>query len=433
MAAQKRNNLFKLFSSNLIIKPLWFLYTYAVIGILGKEDFGSFTILIAVVNIATQLFDIGLVNRTYVLVNDLGVSKTFQTNSIPNLLLSFRYLISGLALLLSVVCYFILPEELSKILVFGIVVFVGLYITQQYRVLFRAFEFFSEESLAVVLERILVIILTIDLFFARYGFDIYIIRYGIAYLLFWGVLAVLYHRKMGALNFNLNYIDIKSLIKQGGSMYVNNIILSIRQRLPYFILEKIASRSAVGVYSSAYRFVESYMFIPSSIVQVGYARFSRNSTDNEHLGRDVFQTHLVISMVTLISVFSGMLVMPYLIKWVLGDEFIPYINEYRLALLVFIPNGSYYLWTSLTNVLHIQHIVNKLYVFNVSFLIISQVIFYQYFGIKGSIISILFSEFIMVLEYHIAIRNKIRLTRSRWVDLSLLVTTLISIYLLLNT
>lgn len=432
MVANKRNNLYKLFSSNLIIKPLWFLYTYAVIGVLGEEDFGSVTILIAVIHIATQFFDLGLVNRTYVLVNDLDVSKTFQTDSIPNLLLSFRYLVSIIALILSSIAYFILPQELTLALVFGLVIFVGLYITQQYRVLFRAYELFSEESLSVVLERILVIVLTVDLFFTHYGFDEYIMRYGVAYVLFWGVLSVIYHRKMGIIRFNFTFFDLKRLIKQGGSMYVNNIILSIRQRLPYFILERIAGRAAVGIYSSAYRFVESYMFIPNSIVQVGYARFSRNSTNNDPLVKDVFRTHLTITGATLFSVIAGMILIPFLIEWVLGNEFMAYLNDYRLALLIFIPNGSYYLWTSLTNVLHIQHIVNKLYVFNISFLIISQFYFYHQFGVKGSIISILISEFIMVFEYHIAISKKVKLIRSRWVDLSLSAITFCAVYFILK-
>lgn len=433
MGNQKRNNLYKLFSSNLIIKPLWFIYTYAVIGVLGTEDFGTFTILIAIVTIATQLFDIGLVNRTYVLVNDDRLLATFETNSIPNLLLGFRYLISLFTIAVSLGVFVVLPNNLTEVLLCGMIVFIGLYITQQYRVLFRAFELFTEESIAVALERVLIILLTLDLFIYQYGFNSYIIRYSIAYILFWIVLAVLYHKKMGRLHMTFSFKDVQELIKQGGSMYVNNIILSIRQRLPYFILDKLADRSVVGVYSSAYRFVESYMFIPNSIVQVGYARFSRNAVDKPKLKQDLYRTHLMISGVTLMAVTFGMVLMPYLIEWILGKEFIEYLNVYRIALLIFIPNGSYYLWTSLTNVLHIQHVINKLYVFNISFLILSQIYFYQLFGIKGSIVSILFSEFIMVVEYHIAISREVKLINSRWIDTTLLILTSCAVYYLMNS
>jgi len=411
-----RNNLLKLFGSNALIKPVWFIYMYSVISKLGSEDFGSFTIFLAIITIVTQLLDAGLVNKTYVLLNDSKFSELFGTNNLEQLLIQIKVIIAILFSILTIITSILFFSNYIFIIFFGVLIFISIYLTQQYRVIFRSHEFFTIESICVVLERVLVILLTIDIFFNPYGFDKYINRYAVGYIVFLIFAIFIFERKIGHqfTFFKLN--DYLLVLNQAGSLYVNNIILSIRQRLPYFILEYIGTRSIVGIYSSAYRFVESYMFLPNSVVQVNYAQFSKKASLATDIVKDVWKTHLLIFVPTLIICTSSIILMPFIITLLLGDEFLAYINEYSLAILIFLPNGSYYLLTSLSNIYYIQHKVNYLYILNFSTLVITQFLFFYLFGIIGSIISMLLSEYIMIFEYHYALKNKTNLRKSFTLD-----------------
>lgn len=416
MASILRKNLMKLFGSNAIIKPIWFLYMYAVIRVLGKEDFGSFTILLAFVTIATQLLDAGLVNKTYVLLNDRKFEGFFGETPTHQLLIHFKVFLGFGASLILVSFLYIIDYESKVIILYACIIFIGIYITQQYRVIFRSFELFTLEALSVLLERLIVILFTIDLFYSSYSFETYSKRYALAYLVFLIIISYTFEKKIGHNIIRYKIDDFYLLVKQAGSLYVNNIILSIRQRLPFFILEKIGGRAIVGVYSSAYRFVESYMFLPNSTVQVTYAQFSKKASSSADFAKDIWKSHKLIFFPTLAIMSIAIILMPYVINLLLGNEFLEYVIEYRIAMLIFLPNGSYYLLTSLSNIFHIQHKVNYLYIFNFTTLLVTQFVFYHLMGLKGSLLSMLLSEYIMVFEYHFALRDKVNLTKSRYVD-----------------
>jgi O-antigen/teichoic acid export membrane protein len=228
---------------------------------LGDERYGRFAAMVVYVTLLGVVADLGLQT---IFIRDVARDRRLFGRYLANLL-SARLLLSILALVLLAVLLRLLSPALFSYTLAGFV----LLLTTSYSSLLRAVFYIRGrlvyEAVAIVVEAVLLLGLTILAINRHATWDIFLWVYSASYLftcLFaFGVLRWRWHERV-SLRFEPAFL--RGLLAAGLPLALGFIITTIYAQLDIVLLQVFKGFQMVGWYSAANRFVDAVAWIPQS-------------------------------------------------------------------------------------------------------------------------------------------------------------------------
>jgi O-antigen/teichoic acid export membrane protein len=287
-----------------------------IVRYLGDIGYGKYAFAFAFVSFFTIISEFGMHS---ILVREISRSSAKAPKLLGNgmLISAFFSLIAFLLAILSV-NIFNYPEETINVvkiaslgLIFGMLYPFGvIYETElkmQYSVFFG------------LVSRIFLIVSII--FITKYDF-------GLNWLVFVTVLSDALHYSLSALfsrrlilpNFKFDYDICRFLLKEALPLAFASVFLIIYFRIDVFMLSLMKGDGDVGIYSSAYRITESFIFIPSTLMVSTFPLMSKHfSTDSGFLSKTYLKSFKILFTISLPLALGIMYFSDEIIKLLYAD------------------------------------------------------------------------------------------------------------------
>ena len=132
--------------------------------------------------------------------------------------------------------------------------------------------------------------------------------------------------KMYADSSNQQVVDFKDLI-----LKVNFFIIQLNYRLDILFIEKLKDATEVGLYSLGVSIAEQLWQLPLAISIVVFSRTANAEDQSEmtSMTTALLRLSFLFSIIVAVSLYF---LVPYVIPWVFGDEYIPSIRIIQLIL-----------------------------------------------------------------------------------------------------
>jgi len=261
-----------LFFAQIVSYPLGFLYIMYIARYLGSEEFGILSFSLALAGIFGVLADLGFCPLgVREIARDKRLAKKYIANIIPmKIILSI--LCFGL-IAISVNC-FGYPEKTVLVVYFVSAGMLFNSFTEIFNSLFKAFEEMEYVSLGIILNKTLMLGLSLIAIFLEYE----LVRISGIYCLT-GLLVFLYTLLICIWKYMAPALEIdwdfwKKISKKAAPFFLAAIVNVIAFRIDMVMLSMLKGDEAVGYYSAAYRLVEALIIIPSILSTSLYPVFS---------------------------------------------------------------------------------------------------------------------------------------------------------------
>jgi O-antigen/teichoic acid export membrane protein len=314
-------NLLLVFSSEGIGGILSFVILLLSARLLGVENFGVFSFILAITSVCQLVADFGLTN---LIVREVAKDKERAPDIMGNVLTLAWCLSLLILVVVTLISWFSLDrqEDITAAVIMGVAV-LATYHGVVYSSVCRAFEHMGYNAFSFVAHK--VILLALILFFSgTYSpFDSLLVGIAIAYLLAnlcqYAFFVVVVNHRFFRFTFGRDFRFCLQLLKDAIPIGASMVIRRLTLQVDVLILSLLASVSAVGIFNAAYKVVQVVDMIPFAICLPLFPAMSRLATgDKIHL--EVFFSraltgflivsiplsgYLFISATNLIDVFYG--------------------------------------------------------------------------------------------------------------------------------
>lgn len=337
MSVAKRiaKNVTVLTLADILQKILSFILVIYIARILGDANFGKYSFAFSFCSLFLILSDLGVTQYMIreVARNKMLASKFMGNAAIIKILLSIITFIF-IVILINLMDY---PTD-TKIVVYaiGISLIIGSF-SRVYNSIFTAFEKMEYNALLATLEKIAVTIGGIYILLAGYGLIefVFIFIAGSIFSLIGSM--TIATRKFAKLNFEVDGLFCKRIIKESLPFALSWIFISIYFYINIVILSKLEGDEVVGWYNAAYNLISALIFIPSIFTTVVFPTLSfLYSVSQDSLRLAYSKSFKYLLSISMPVVCGTVLLAPNIIYFIYGSEFSNSINALRILIIAFI-------------------------------------------------------------------------------------------------
>lgn len=317
------------FNSNVFSIAAGFVAGIILARVLGPEKYGTFTALVIIPMIVVSITHLGIRGSA---IFHIGKGN-FDRNELVSSIIVLLLIASLLGMLISGIVYWIYDEpDFTLLLVslvlliipgrLGIIYFGGIFLGNDEINRANRMNWITN-AINLLMVALLVWGLGLGIAGAVIAFLVsgsIVALYGLAMLLKDYRIKLRFHKKI-----------IMSLLRLGILFSVSFFILQLNYRIDILLLEKLKDAAEVGIYSVGASIAEQLWQLP---LAVGIVVFSRtaNTEDREAM---VQTTGVLLRLSFLFSVLLAtamFFIVPYLVPFLFGDEYIPSIRVIQLIL-----------------------------------------------------------------------------------------------------
>ena len=272
-------NLFKnigsLFTSQVLGYIITLIFTIYLVRYLGVQNYGVLSFALALISMLGIFADFGL----NTLMTREIVRDNFLTNKYLNNLFSIKLLMVSILMIFVVLFVKILtyPSEMAYILIFMMVFLIFSTFSNFFAALFQAYEKLEYQSIASVLNSILMLIGVLILIYYNSSLVLFTILYAVV-----AGLILIYYLFISSKIFNFLTPKIvvdwdfwKPTIKTAAQFGLIGVFVTIYIWIDSIMLSFMQGNEAVGLYNAAYRIVLILLFIPTVINSAIFPVMSR--------------------------------------------------------------------------------------------------------------------------------------------------------------
>lgn len=309
---------------------LTFVFYILIARTLGPEQYGLFAAATALGGILAFFIQFGLPNllvREVAAYPQQGPKSTVTflllegLNSLPVLLLLFplAYALdfkgSGI-----IVCYLVVLAEVCRSA------------KQTLRSVFRGLGQFRSETVAVALERFLVVLAAGAALLWSENLIWVVATLVCARLLdILGLLFYLSHRVQICSPLSLN--QFKQTLQKAYPFALSGVLWVLYYQVDVLMLKVLATPEEAGLYSASYRLLEIFSALPRVIFYVSLTRFTRCYMKNpERLPQEIGRTTRLLLVVMLPVLLTAEFLQFRLVETIYGEEFFPAITSLSILL-----------------------------------------------------------------------------------------------------
>lgn len=265
---------------NLLIKPAWLVLENLLQNRLGHEIWGTYSALSSLAIALTVLTDFGVNQYT---IKSLASDTGKFTSWFPALL-GFKLLLLLVYPFIILILGFMLgyaQEELVWLMIISLSL-AALQLIQFLRSSFQAFQHFRLDSIASVLDKILLILFTLGfLFTGQNAFQLFLGMLVCSTVLSLLVFLLIIFRNYGARGIRFDISFIRRILKLSFPFALISVVYAVHDKIDKVMLEKISGAYENGLYSAAARWVDALMMYTWIIMGLYYARFAKHIRDRE--------------------------------------------------------------------------------------------------------------------------------------------------------
>jgi O-antigen/teichoic acid export membrane protein len=426
------NNISWLAGSNILVKPVWFLFLIMSARMLGAERFGLYMYSISLVLVVSAFMEFGIDINTIKLLSlrpELYPKYFFHSICAK---ISSAFLVFIIVLVVS----FILKENASHIILIILAcVYSGFNMLLLHcRAIFRAFEVMKYEAITIVFEKVMVVILCGVTLIVYNDLMLFMCSFVVAYSIISGLALMLVVKIIGKINLQLNYKYLwNEVLKPAIPFALMNIFIVLYFRSSTLMIEALTkSETMVGYYNVGYRLVESYMLFPTIIAAPLYPVFARSLNDPVLIKKvlDIgIRIMIIISSTVVVPLFLFSEEFTILL---FGHNYSEASSAVGILSIAMIPISITFIVGSLVAMSGKQNQANIAILFISALNIILNYIFIPLFNVSGAAWATVITEFSLMIANVWLLRNYFSIKKLSLLSVSVIFTYGISYLLYLS-
>ncbi|MBS3136871.1 flippase [Candidatus Woesearchaeota archaeon] len=416
-----------LYGSEIVNKILMFFFIIYLARKLGAEQFGLYTFAISFTLLFMGLINLGM-NSLF--IRDIARDKE-KLLDYHNHILVFRLAASFVCFVIINLLIYILGYDTKT---FFIVLFFSIYLiistfTQLYVSFFRIYEEMQYEAIIRTVEKLFLIIPGLLLLFLGYGL------YSISLLYIFSTIVALllslyYTRKRYTkIHFYYKQEIMKDIIKRAMPFALFAVFYDIYFRVDVTILNLLEGNVATGLYGSATRITEVFLFIPQIFSRASFPSISNIYKNMQQYLSFVYTKSIKFLLLLIIPVaFFTLIFSEKIVFLFYGSEFIGTSSALVFLMFamvfIFINTISMHFLISTNNEKKTSLLIAVLAVFNVIF----NLILIPYLHIRGAALATLLTELIGFFVTFYLIKKYYDINPVQWYMLKLVVLSALIAY-----
>lgn len=330
-------DLLKVLSGNIIAQGIGFLAIIIISRDLGPEQYGIFSLLLAVFTVATQVSDFG-VSTSYVKYVSENLSKAkeiFVTVILSKVVLSLvvistLYFSSGL-----ISDFFFESEEykrLIEIIAIAILFHAFFAVIMSHFQAVQNFKIFAYLNIAHNFLKLLSVVIVAFAFSQEKHLEYFIITYAFVVVPFILVISLKNYKLFRYIKqFDFNYFI--QIYKLGFWVFLSSLAVMVIMRLDMMMLQKMSTSLEVGYYSIAMNLAMIFPLITASLVTTLLPKmneFLKNHTVKDYVLRVLSKTKYVVAILIVMELLS-----PFVIKLLFGEQYAESISVFQILLVAY--------------------------------------------------------------------------------------------------
>ncbi len=362
-------------AANFVSKPVWIIFLILTTRLLGSEQFGIFVFLIAVSNIISAFFEMGL---------DLQIMRSIspkkdKAGHYAGISIFLRGLgVLGIIVVSSGLYLWLYQYEYPlSLYVMGILQGIFLYILSHLRAIFRSLELLKYEAISLAIEKNLIAVLGLFILFTSAELQAFLMFYNAGSLIA-VIITMVMAQRLTRVKFGVipTPSDAASILKPAFPFAIMNIIQVIYTRLGTILLERLSGNlSWVGLYNAGSRFAGAFVVLPDTIMAAIYPVFCRVYEERDRMW-ELIQLASRILLAAAVPIGTTIFIAHYeFTMLIFGLEYIEASAAIGVFGLMLIVNSQVFVVGSVVSATGNQMKANKLFV---AILLIS-VFLYVYF------------------------------------------------------
>lgn len=268
----------------------------------GHADWGLYAALLSFGFLFITLSDLGINQyATKMLAGDPGLMRSYFPN-----LLSFKFFLTLLyPVIMGVLAWSLgYPEQHIYFLVLLCLVHSGGQLMNFFRANFQAMQRFSLDGFLSIFDRIILLLITIYLFYTQLDISRFIyarvVTVILAVIVFYGLIIRMY----GWFKPKLDIPLVRNIITYSLSLALMTVLYSIHDKVDQVMLERLAGEKENGLYAGAYRWLEAFSMYMWTVLPIFFARFAFYVKDLKEQENLLHKGQIITSLpLTLVSVF----------------------------------------------------------------------------------------------------------------------------------
>ncbi len=330
-------DLLKVLSGNIVAQGIGFLNIIIISRDLGPEQYGIFSLLLAIFTVAVQISDFG-VSTSYVKYVSENLSKAkgiFVTVILSKVALSL-IIIVALYFLSGVISDFFFDsrkyQKLIELIAVAILFqsFFGVIVGHFQAI--QNFKVFSYLNITHNLLKLLSVIIISFSFSQEKHLEYFMLSYAfVVIFLIFSISIKNYKLFRYIKQFDFNYFI--QIYKLGFWVFLSSLAVMVIMRLDIMMLQKMSNSLEVGYYSVAMNLAMIFPLITTSLVTTLLPKmdeFLKNHTVKEYVKRVLSNTKYVIGILIILELIS-----PFVIKILFGEQYIESISVFQILLVAF--------------------------------------------------------------------------------------------------
>ena len=288
---------------------------------LGSEGFGKFSFIFAFVGIVMTLASLG--GENFVVIREVARNKENAKIYFGNALT-----LKSCLLILTIICSIIIIniiEPSPEIRLSVYIVSLGmafLFLSHLYWALLQAYETMQFEALMKIVERSLLLILTLFIYIKKGSIIQLVSMFTIVYFISFLMAFLFVTFKIKYFPFGSNTNVIKKIIKNGIPFAFTSILMVFYFRIDTLMLSLLRTYSEVGWYNAAYKIMEGLSVLPMMIVLGTFPAMSRLYIENkEYLKLLYKRAFKYLVMIALPIAIGATLLSNKIIYFIYKEEF----------------------------------------------------------------------------------------------------------------
>lgn len=402
-------NVFVLGISQFISKLLLFVFTVYIARYLKESGFGQYSLVVTIVGFFNIFTDFGLGTIAF-----REVSKNYtEANKYFNNILFLRICLAVVSFLFLIVTVNLLhypPTIKLAIYIYGVTLFTT-NIIELSTSIFNAFE--KMEYIAVLKIFLSALTLAMGIFVLKSGYGLVAL---VLISVIAGVLTVVlgFLIAKGKMFINISSIDIvfcKKLIRNSFPLMLLGFIGVIYFRIDIVLLSKMKGDADVGLYTVAYKLMDTFMIISNSIVGATFPYLSRYfKTSFENLSKLFRKLSGILFILGILFAVIVFVLSKQIIVSLFGSSFINSASALRILIwtvpLIYINAVLLYTLIAANQQLKITIIIGIVALVNV---VLNIIVIPQYSYIGSSFVTVI-SELLVFCGYYYLVKKNLALS-----------------------
>lgn len=331
-------DLLKVLSGNIVAQGIGFLTIIVISRDLGADQYGIFSLLLAIFTISVQISDFGI-STSYVKYVSENLSKSkdiFFTIIITKIILSLFIILILYFIAQDLSGFFFNTAYYTQIIQFISFAILFHSIFSVVIANFQAQQKFKEFALLNILHnffKFLSVMMITILFLQKHHLVYFLYTFAFSVILVLMLLVIKYKHYIKYNNLKFNFKHFIEIYKLGFWIFLSSLAVMIIMRLDIMMLQKMSSSKEVGYYSVAMNLAMIFPLITASLVTTLLPKldeFLRSNSIKKYVYSILSKVKYVIVMLLIIEILA-----PFIIKIIFGCEYHNSIKVFQILIIAF--------------------------------------------------------------------------------------------------